>query len=138
MRPTAWMLSLGLLLAACASPPAPPSPTAAPTPSGPTLYALPTAAWLVLGPNQSPMACAGVGLDAIARGSVGDPRHVWLANQMAGGSRIDLVWPRGYAARFTPDLEVIDAQGRVVLREGQHVDGGCVTGQDRVLWLPNW
>jgi hypothetical protein len=127
---------LGLMLLGCGSSPTL-SPPAAVVPSGPTRYPLPADSSLNLGPGDSPQACAGIGLDAIARGSPTDARHVWLEDATAGG-RIDLVWPTGYTARFTPDVEVVDTTGRVVLSAGQRVDSGCVTGQDNVLWLPNW
>jgi hypothetical protein len=92
-------------------------------------------------PHQAPffvppgavVACAGVGLQAVLRGNPNDPRVAWLINP--DGSRFDVVWPAGYRARFAPRLEVLDAAGNVVIRDGDPVSGGCVTDQPRVLLL---
>lgn len=83
-----------------------------------------------VGPGSS---CAGVGLDATLHGETGDGRIAWLVT--AEGGRLDVVWPAGYHARFAPRLEVLDESGRVVLREGDRVGGGCVTGDPDILWL---
>jgi len=73
--------------------------------------------------------CAPLGLDAALRGSPADPRIVWLENRHADrqGSRqrMEAVWPVGYRARFTPELEVLDGWGAVVLRDGDLVTGSC-------------
>ncbi len=89
-------------------------------------YPIPTDLWrpAISGP------CAGVGLDAVVRGSPTDPRVVWLANQIAAPGlgqrpRLEAVWPVGYHARFTPGLEVVDGWGNVVLRDGDPVSGAC-------------
>jgi len=139
---------LGLAVAACSPGPSPTPPiippTAAPiTPRpartlGPNEYWLPVMPGLVLGPDSSPMACAGIGIgnadsSPIAlRGSATDSRHAWLGD---GAGRLNLVWPAGYAARFNPKLEVLDAAGNVVARDGQAFDGVCVTGNE-TYWLP--
>jgi hypothetical protein len=36
--------------------------------------------------------------------------------------------PPGFTARFTPQLEVLNANGDVVAREGTGVTGGCMAG----------
>jgi hypothetical protein len=72
--------------------------------------------------------CGGVGLDATLTGDPSDPRLAWLVG--SDGRRIDVIWPPGYSARFTPRLEVLDEQGSVVMRDGSSVIGGCVTGSD--------
>ena len=123
------------------SPSASPSPTVVPIPTeplngpslGPNIYWLPSDPTLVLGPDATPLACAGVGKDAFLRGSVNDARHVWLEDATSH-ARSELVWPPGFAARFTPDLEVLDATGTVVMRAGYRVTGVCVgAGAD---WIP--
>jgi len=38
------------------------------------------------------------------------------------------VWPAGYTARFTPQIEVLDASRRVRYVAGDVIEGGCVTG----------
>lgn len=83
------------------------------------LFPLPTTNWLAGG------VCAGVGLDAVLQGSPTDPRVAWLENNMGGHSRMDVSWPAGYRARFDPNLEILDENGNVVLREGDAVTGAC-------------
>ena len=94
----------------------PPSPR--PSLSG-GLFALPTTNWLPGG------ACAGVGLDAVLRGSPNDPRVAWLENKQGGQSRMEVTWPAGYRARFSPNIEILDENGKVVLRDGDAVGGAC-------------
>lgn len=81
--------------------------------------------------------CAGVGLDAVLRGSRDDPRVVWLEYNFAAWYSPDpaapeptILWPAGYRARFTPEIEILDATGTVVLRDGDHVDGACGNDPD--------
>lgn len=72
--------------------------------------------------------CAGIGLiDATLRGNASDSRVAWV---QSGTHRIDVVWPHGYHARFNPFLEILNADGEVVLRQGETVDGGCVLSPD--------
>jgi hypothetical protein len=73
-------------------------------------------------------ACRGVGLGAHITGSATDARLAWLVSDR--GARQDVIWPPGYAARFTPMLEVLDETGAVVYRDGDAVSGGCTTGPD--------
>jgi hypothetical protein len=80
---------------------------------------LPTTNWLAGG------VCAGVGLEAVLRGSPSDPRVAWLENNIGGQSRIEVSWPAGYRARFNPNLEILDENGKVVLRDGDAVGGAC-------------
>ncbi len=71
--------------------------------------------------------CAiGVGRDAILHGSASDARVTWAIDNTEAG-RIDLLWPVGYTARFSPQLEVLDGQGHVVAREGDQIIGSCLT-----------
>ena len=72
--------------------------------------------------------CRGIGLDATLTGDPGDPRVAWLIGR--GGDRIDVVWPAGFRARFSPLIEILDPSGTVVLRDGDPVTGGCTTGPD--------
>lgn len=72
--------------------------------------------------------CRDVGLDVRLTGDPSDQRITWLT--ASSGQRIDVIWPPGYTARFTPNLEVLDANGNVAFREGSKVSGGCVTGPD--------
>jgi hypothetical protein len=58
----------------------------------------------------------------------------WLKSPASGG-RIDVVFPPGFAARFTPNLEILNAVGQVVAHEGDPVDGGCSLGGGTLLVL---
>lgn len=74
-------------------------------------------------------ACRGVGTSgAILAGDQGDPRYPWLDTP---SGRQEIVWPPGYRARFygfDGPFDVLDANGRVVYREGDAISGGCVAG----------
>jgi hypothetical protein len=77
--------------------------------------------------NGTCLGIGGAGDDATITGDPSDPRLAWEISPE--GTRQDLVWPRDYRARFNPKLEILDASGRVVLREGDRLpDGGCVEG----------
>lgn len=106
---------------ACA---APPVPTASPRPLGPGEQ------WLRSVP---PGLCAGGGTTTEIRlhGSPSDSRVAWL--QMPDGSRRELSWLPGTSARFTPDLEVIGPDGRLVAREGALITGTCTIGPDALV-----
>ncbi len=90
-----------------------------PSPSPATSVALPTLTTFT-------GACRGVGLDATLTGDPMDPRVTWLLDE--GGRRQDIVWPPGFTARFTPELEVLDASGAIVFSDGDEIDGGCTAG----------
>ncbi|HXR27806.1 MAG TPA: hypothetical protein VN771_08065 [Candidatus Baltobacteraceae bacterium] len=122
-------------LSACAAPISPsavtPSSSAAPLASGE--IALPTESPVSL-PSGAIEVCGGVGISAVLRGNVADPRVAWLVDNDLG-TRIDVVWPPGYRAKFTPNLEVLDENGVVLLRAGDAVTGGCVTANAPTLLL---
>jgi hypothetical protein len=82
-----------------------------------------------------PMACAGVGLDAVVNGDPTDPRVAWLVNRHPGAGRIEVAWPPGFRARFVPELEIVDGSGQVRMRQGDHVDGTCGTVEDGAVIL---
>jgi hypothetical protein len=94
--------------------------------------ALPTEVPVIL-PSGETEVCAGIGLSAVLHGDPHEPHVAWLVNSL--GTRIDVTWPAGYRARFVPTLEVLDAAGAVVLREGDPVTEGCVTSDPHVLHL---
>jgi hypothetical protein len=76
------------------------------------------------------LMCGGVGLDAVVRGSPNDPHVAWLESRISipgipPGTREDVIWPEGYRARFSPNLEILDGWGIVVLRDGERVSGSC-------------
>lgn len=119
MRPTVVVLLL-LVVSACAAP--------SPKPLASGEIALPTDPRI-----ESPEACAGIGVSASLHGDAADSHLAWLVSD--DGSRIEVTWPPAYRARFTPRLEVLDANGVVVLKEGDAVSGACVTGDPRVLHL---
>src|SRR4051794_35610183 len=71
--------------------------------------------------------CRGVGIRDGARlaGDANDPRVAWL---IQSGRRRDVLFPQGLAARFTPQLEIVNRRGVVVARAGDELVGGCVVG----------
>jgi hypothetical protein len=101
---------------------------------GPNEYALPADPALVLGPNATPLACAGVGLDAVLVGSASDGRKVWLEDAQTA-DRLELVWPVGFTVRFGQGdaFDVLNAAGKTAIVGGSHVSGACV-GAD-AYWL---
>jgi hypothetical protein len=75
-------------------------------------------------------------LAAVVRGSASDPDVAWIV-RLSSGERSNVTWPDGYTARFAPGLEILDASGRVVLRDGDFVDGTCGTDSGgRILLAP--
>src|SRR5215510_6300343 len=78
----------------------------------------------------------GVGTDMVIHGSATDPRVRW-ATSPDTNERFEIVWPVGYSARFEPDLEVLNARGRVVAREGYRLIGWCRVG-DTPNDVPTW
>lgn len=119
-----------LVMAACAAPISPSAltPLSSPMPLTRGEIALPTQPPVALEPGVA-TACAGVGLGAVLHGDGSDPRVAWLVDTSHGTS-MEVVWPPGYRARFTPGLEVFDASDNVVLRSGDPVTGACVIGGD--------
>jgi hypothetical protein len=66
----------------------------------------------------------------VLHGSVSDLRVTWATDRASGG-RFELLWPMGYQARFTPQLELLDERGTAVAREGDLIIGSCgPTGDD--------
>ena len=102
-------------------------------PLTPGEIALPTERPIPLEPGVG-TPCAGVGLGAVLHGDASDPRAAWLVDT-SHGTRIDVVWPPGYRARFAPNLEVLDASEVVVLRAGDVVTGACGTADPGILLL---
>jgi hypothetical protein len=140
LRPMTWLRLAGLsvLIASCTvQQPIPqatgntPSPIASPAavlPAGEV--ALPALVRPSLEPGVE-WGCAGIGLsDAVLHGDAQDPKVAWLS---LGSSRIDVLWPAGFRARFNPRLEVLDEAGTVIARERDPVWGGCTTATHNVL-----
>jgi hypothetical protein len=114
---------LGLLaaavLSACGT--VPPSPAASTTTLAALIFPLPTV-------GAADGSCLGVAIvDATLTGKPSDPRVAWLTSPTG---RHDVVFPPGFQARFTPKLEVLNAGGDVVARDGTTVSGGCITGPE--------
>jgi hypothetical protein len=64
----------------------------------------------------------------ILRGDPNDPHLTW-ETALDGSGRQELVWPPGYRVRFAPKLEVFDATGDLIARDGDRVPGGgCAVG----------
>lgn len=76
-------------------------------------------------------ACDGVGLvGATLHGSPTDPRLAWMEGPMG---RVELVWPRGYSARFNPQLEVLDDADQLIATERVPIIGACGTPDPKLL-----
>ena len=111
-----------------------------PQPGQNGLYWLPTYNWLT-----GYGLCAGTGLDAVLHGSPTDAHVAWLDGEQVVGPlgepevvRLEIVWPAGYLARFDPNLEILDENGNVVMREGDTVTGDCGGGGGLdVVYLPS-
>jgi len=70
--------------------------------------------------------CRGVGLlNATLAGDPNDPQVAWLA---VSSGRKQTIWPPGFSARFDPNLQVLDAAGRVVFHAGDKIGAACVAG----------
>ena len=113
-----WIRPIGLavvlVLAACDSTGGQP----------PSMIAL--AAYAPPMPSGVVATCEHTRLGGTLRGDPADPSVAWLVST-SSGKRIDVLWPDGYHARFTPDLEVLDEAGNVVLHAGDLVSEGCIT-----------
>jgi hypothetical protein len=102
--------------------------TPSPAPSGPALRTVDVTA----APSGAVAACGGIGLEgATLRGDPHDPRVAWL-DLGPNGTR-GLVFPMGFTARFAPRLEVLDASGQVMFRDGDAITGACVWDNNELL-----
>ena len=86
-------------------------------------------------PSTSFDTCIGHGLSAVVRGDAEDPDLAWLEDYETG-ERLNVVWPNGFSARFTPGLEVLDPSGQIVLQDGDFVDATCGRSSGRELLAP--
>jgi hypothetical protein len=71
------------------------------------------------------MACGDVGFTTVLHGNPNAPDVAWLGQFPAGAEHFRLVWPTGYNAVFDPQLNVVDGNGHIQIREGDFVDGVC-------------
>jgi hypothetical protein len=73
--------------------------------------------------------CQAALAQGVLHGDPNDPRLAWLINP--DGLRTELQWPRGFTARFNPQLELVASNGEVVAREGDDLDlGGGFSAPD--------
>lgn len=75
--------------------------------------------------------CREIGYNGTLHGDPDDPRVAWGETETHVNSvvhRRELVWPPGYTARFTPQVEILDASRHVRYVAGDLIAGGCVTG----------
>ena len=124
-------VTVGLLAGGCVGPGGPLSASTSPSSQlAADEYALPEFQKSVGG---VPVACAGVAYvdKVVIHGSADDPALVWIV--FSDGRRENLVWPSGFLARFVPKLEILDASGRVVARDGDLATGGCPMSPSGVL-----
>lgn len=105
-------------------------PAAWTRPLGPGERWLPIARWDL--PGGRTLLCSGGGTigDFRLHGSPIDARLAWMV--WPDGHRTELAFAAGWSARFMPDLEVLDAGGRVVAREGSPIIGTCGTAEPGV------
>ncbi len=119
-----------ILVCACSTTPTPSGPPATPSPAESPVVSTPVSPDTDLAlPEMSPglerEPCAGLFTEgAVLRGDAADPRKAWLEWDPYG--RVELVWPVGYRARFTPALEIVAPDGRIVARGDQSITGVCV------------
>jgi hypothetical protein len=86
-------------------------------------------------PTTSLESCSGYGIAAVLRGDAADPDVAWIERHPTR-ERIDVVWPTGFTARFDPELGILDSSGRVVMREGDYVNGTCGVIEGREMLAP--
>ena len=117
------LLSLVFIVAACNSSPAP-------------LEGIPLPATLKRSvPSGVLQTCGGIAVPSVLGGNPNDPRVVWLVG-FSDGQRTDVAWPDGYRAVFNHDLRILSADGIIVLRGGDFVDGGCSSGDPHLSLVP--
>jgi hypothetical protein len=116
LRTLVATVGLSVAVVGCAAEPEPSVPDPI------TRIPLPVVQWSIYG---MPAACAGVGFHngRMLHGSPSGPFTTWIEAQP--GKPEQVVWPVGYSAIFTPQLQVLDAVGRVVAVEGSVATGGC-------------
>jgi hypothetical protein len=70
------------------------------------------------------VGCVGGGLGPFTLHGIesGSEVLVWL--EQDDHRQFAAVWPNGFPAEFNPELELRDAQGKVVAREGDIIEGG--------------
>ncbi len=101
------LLSTVLVFGACAAP----APNASRSLDATGEFALPTEAPFAVPPGAG-VGYRGVGISARLHGGTADPHIAWLVT--SDGIRIEALWPAGYRARFSPNLEVLDPSGAIV------------------------
>ena len=102
--------------------------TSAPTATTPVRPLGPGEQWLRVIPASG--LCAGGGTlgDVRLHGSPTDWRHAWAT--LPDGRRVPRAWVPGTSARFTPNLEVIGPDGKLLAQEGDAITGTCSIGDD--------
>lgn len=109
-----------------------PAPTPLPATAPEIETAPPPSAPIRTFDTSGPFACAGIGLiGATLQGDPHDPRVAWIAVKDNGTRGV--IFPKGFTARFTPNLEILDGTGQVKFRAGDAIDGGCLWGQQDLL-----
>lgn len=84
-------------------------------------------------PSTDHTNCVRISLFGVSLyGSSDYARLAWMGS---GGNQIDVVWPAGYWARFDPYLEVLDAGGHLVARDGSRVTSACLTDDRMIKFL---
>jgi hypothetical protein len=109
-----------LLQVACNAPgPTSAEQSANSSPIEPQTFALETAPWYGRG-------CAGLAVPSVLHGDPNDPHHVWIEPVTGEPKRLEVLFPPGYTARFSPQLVLMGPDDEVVGREGSRVSGYCI------------
>jgi hypothetical protein len=89
------------------------------------------------GPNP---ACADVWLgNAFLHGDPTAGVPVWIVpDSHPDAEKVEVVWPFGFSARFTPDLELLDAHGVIIGREGYRLRDLAGRQDTPTRWVIWW
>jgi hypothetical protein len=89
-------------------------------------------------PPSALVGCAGGALGPFTLHGIrsGSDVLVWL--EQDDQRKLAAVWPNGFTAEFNPDLELRDAEGTVVAREGDNIEGGGSTDEHYSNLLYVW
>lgn len=67
---------------------------------------------------------SAIRIDADLHGDLADPRRTWAVDRTTG-RRMELLWPFGYAARFSPAFALLDQSGIAIAADGYHLAWAC-------------
>jgi hypothetical protein len=137
------LILIALVVAGCGIGPSGSLPPATPMPATPLPSGYVTISTLSgqtpEGPNP---ACADeYYYDAILHGDPTAEVPVWiepLPEFYADRGRVEVIWPFGFSARFTPDLELLDSEATIVGREGGRLHDLAGRQETPTRWVIWW